>query len=216
MIRLYIVRHGKTQWNTESRMQGWKDTSLVEEGIHLAQLLGRRLATIDFTAVYTSPSGRTLQTTELLLNGRNIPVNKEPLLREMSFGMWEGKKKETIRKQFSDEYEMFWNKPHLYKAKTGENYLDVQKRGLLGLKSIVMKHSDGDNVLIVSHCIMIKSLIYSMKKEAIDEFFWGKYSVPNGSLTVAEFHEGEFSLSFIGDTNYSKLDENIICRNKND
>jgi len=66
MLTLYITRHGETVWNTQKRMQGWKDSPLTETGRQNAFSLGERLAHIPFRAVYSSPSGRTKETASLI------------------------------------------------------------------------------------------------------------------------------------------------------
>lgn len=60
-LNVYLVRHGKTMFNTSRRVQGWSDTPLTNEGIEVAEFLGRGLREIPFDAVYTSDRGRTIE-----------------------------------------------------------------------------------------------------------------------------------------------------------
>lgn len=52
-LNVYLVRHGKTMFNTSRRVQGWSDTPLTNEGIEVAEFLGRGLRETPFDAIYT-------------------------------------------------------------------------------------------------------------------------------------------------------------------
>lgn len=71
MVTLYITRHGETEWNCEERMQGWLDSNLTEKGENNARLLGQRLENTNFAAIFSSPSGRTKATANLIRGDRN-------------------------------------------------------------------------------------------------------------------------------------------------
>lgn len=78
-------------------MQGWLDSSLTDIGKQNAKSLGESLKDIEFEAVYSSPSGRTKTTTELVKGDRNIPVIFDDHLREMNLGIWEGQTMNSIK-----------------------------------------------------------------------------------------------------------------------
>ena len=89
-MKLYILRHGQTPWNTKKRMQGQTDILLNEEGIRLAEETGRGMKDIDIDLVISSPLLRARQTAELVMAGRSIPLITDRRIMEMSFGDWEG------------------------------------------------------------------------------------------------------------------------------
>ena len=68
-VRLYLVRHGKTMFNTIGRAQGWSDTPLTAEGERGIQELGigLRETGLQFERAYSSDSGRTIQTMGIIL-----------------------------------------------------------------------------------------------------------------------------------------------------
>ena len=94
--RLYLIRHGKTMFNTIGRAQGWSDSPLTaegERGIHELGI-GLRQAGIDFKIARSSDSGRTIQTMgiileELGLTGK-IPYRFDKRIREWCFGSFDG------------------------------------------------------------------------------------------------------------------------------
>ena len=91
-MELYIVRHGKTIWNKERRLQGSIDIELAEEGIEAAELLHDQLisSNITFDRIYSSPLKRAKKTAEIIrgLNDTDIIIDQR--LREISFGVEEG------------------------------------------------------------------------------------------------------------------------------
>ena len=62
MTRLFLVRHGQTQWNVDKRTQGSTDTNLTEKGIWQAEKVSIRLENENITKVYTSDLKRAYQT----------------------------------------------------------------------------------------------------------------------------------------------------------
>ena len=55
MQKIYLIRHGETDWNLEKRFQGRENVPLNGKGKKQAQLLARRLKEKELTAVYSSP-----------------------------------------------------------------------------------------------------------------------------------------------------------------
>ena len=90
MARLYLVRHGETDWNAQARYQGQSDVSLNKVGRRQAVALAQRFADEGISAVYASDLLRARQTALTIAEPHGLHVRDEPLLREMSFGDWEG------------------------------------------------------------------------------------------------------------------------------
>ena len=100
-IVLYFVRHGKTMLNTVDRSQGWIDAPLTPAGIEVAEQLGKGLKEVKFDQVFTSDSGRAIETAELILknNGQSDQTKnmiKDKRLREYNFGTYEGQMNEEM------------------------------------------------------------------------------------------------------------------------
>lgn len=98
-VTIYFARHGKTMLNTVDRSQGWIDAPLTPAGIEVAEYLGKGLHGVTFDKVYTSTSGRTIETAELILanNGQGeMALNRDKRLREYNFGTYEGMMNEEM------------------------------------------------------------------------------------------------------------------------
>jgi broad specificity phosphatase PhoE len=200
MLKLYITRHGETVWNTEKRMQGWLDSDLTENGIRNAESLSDRLKDIEFEVVYSSPSGRTKSTSELVIGGRKIPVIYEDNLREMNLGKWEGQTLESIRESNPSGIQHFWNAPDRFIPDGGESFADVRSRASKVLEKIKADHLTG-NILIITHTVMIKSLFSIFKESAIEQL-WGPPYVHDTSLSIVELMEDEYKIVLEADASH--------------
>ncbi|EIJ79891.1 phosphoglycerate mutase [Bacillus methanolicus PB1] len=207
MLTLYITRHGETVWNAENRMQGRLDSSLTDKGKLHAQLLGRRLENTEFTAVITSPSGRTVQTAELIKGDRQIPIVKDSRLMEIHLGSWEGRTHEEIKEMNAYQFDCFWNKPNLYQNSEGESFQDVLDRVLAVLKDIEQTYSSG-NVLIVTHAVVIKTMYMVMKQLPIEEF-WSPPIIHGTSLTIVELNDGKKRFLLEADLSHVKQEAHL-------
>ncbi|NWQ40680.1 histidine phosphatase family protein [Bacillus sp. EB106-08-02-XG196] len=197
MITLYITRHGETEWNREKRMQGWLDSNLTENGIKNAVCLGERLKEIELTAIYSSTSGRTKATANLIRGERDIPVIYDENLREIKLGQWEGKTHSSIKELYQTEFESFWNTPHLFTTDGGETFEETRARVIQVLNRIKREYKSG-NILIVTHSVAIKCL-YSFLKNSPIETLWDPPYIHDTSLTIVEMNENGFKLVLEGD-----------------
>ena len=94
--RLFVIRHGRTMFNTIGRAQGWSDTPLTAEGERGIQALGigLRESGLEFTRAYSSDSGRAIQTMGIILDELGlkdqIPYRFDKRIREWCFGSFDG------------------------------------------------------------------------------------------------------------------------------
>lgn len=101
-LRLYLIRHGETEWALDRRHTGRTDLPLTKNGEDEARTLGKHLRDIQFTHVFTCPLQRARQTCALV--GLDQAPESEPGLTEWDYGDYEGKRSVDIRKERPD-----WN-----------------------------------------------------------------------------------------------------------
>ena len=89
-MKVYFVRHGQTDWNVQSRIQGQSDIPLNQRGIAQAKALAAQLKTLAIDCIITSPLQRTKQTAALLNETLQVPILEEEGLKERDFGEFEG------------------------------------------------------------------------------------------------------------------------------
>lgn len=212
MIELYIVRHGQTIWNTEKRMQGRKNSSLTEKGIRQANALAEKIKNIDFNVIYSSPLGRAMRTAEILRAQKNIPIIKDDRLMEIDLGDWEGLDQEEIKAKNPKELHNFWTNPKIYKPDNGEKFDEVKVRTVSFIKDIMNK-CEGEQVLIVTHTITLKTMMAYFENRPLDKF-WDSPYVYQTSLSKVNINKGKFEIVLYADHSHlaqvNKIEYNSI------
>ncbi len=168
---LYIMRHGKTDWNAKHKLQGRTDIPLNEEGIQMAEQAKEKYKDVNFDICYCSPLVRAKQTAEIVLEGRNIPIVYDDRLMEMCFGVYEGVTHPSqiegspIRKLFKD--------PSNYPGvEDGETFDDLFARTGSFLKEVVQPQLDaGKDVIIVGHGAMDSSIVCQVQNIPLEKFW---------------------------------------------
>lgn len=184
MTKLFLIRHGETQWNVESRAQGSQNIQLSEKGIFQAKLLANRMKDYKIDCIYASNLDRAYETAKLLGNALNVDVITMSELKEMSFGKWEGLTNAQIQESYGDHYIVWRSKPHEANIPDGENLLDVQKRALEAVHKII-SHNKNKNIVIVSHGVTIKSIILGIMDMDLSNFY--KIRQDNTCINIIEY-----------------------------
>lgn len=201
-MKLYIIRHGQTEWNIQKRLQGWNNSNLTEKGTSDAKNLAERLKEVDFTHIYSSTQKRAIETAEILRKDRDIDIIKLDGLKEIGFGKWEGMEMEELLEKYSDEFNIYLNKPHLYKPTLdGESYEDIFKRVRASLEEILQ--SKGENILIVSHGVTVKIMTSIIKNIPLENLY--TIGINRGTaLNICEVKDGQIEFIVEGDTSHMK------------
>lgn len=199
MTRIYLTRHGETEWNLRKIMQGWQDSDLTDLGRKQAKWLGNRLSKIDFEAVYSSPLNRALETAKIIKKDDFEEIIIKENLKEMGFGPLEGKTSVEIKKKYKDAYNNFWEKPHMYRGEVCESYFDVRDRVLPLMKDIIEKHDN--NVLIVTHTVIIKIIMAYFDARKMKNL-WDPPFMHQTSLNLIEIENNQPKIILHGDTSH--------------
>ena len=203
-MKIYIARHGQTHWNTEHRMQGWQDSALTAKGIEDAKKLGKSLERIKFDSIYSSPLGRAYNTAKYIRGDRGIEIIKMDSFREMNFGKWDGMADSDVRELFPVEHKNFWKEPNLFKPVEGESFDALINRVSTGLEELIESSRPGsENVLLVTHTCVIKSILSVVKNYSIKDF-WNPPFVHATSLTVLEVDGEKIKTVLEGDISHLK------------
>ena len=202
-MKIYLTRHGQTEWNIENRLQGWRDSPLTEKGIIDAKLLANRLKDIDIDIIYSSSSGRAITTAEIIRGEKNIEMVTDEGLREMGIGDWHGRTLEEINRNNPEEYYNYWYAPHLYIGiNGGENFYQVQKRAISVVDNIIDERKY-ENILIISHGVTLKSIITYYQKKPIEKL-WEPPILEGTSLSLIEVDWDNIKVPFYGDISHLK------------
>lgn len=213
MLTLYITRHGQTEWNVQQRMQGWADSPLTSNGVEAATQLGAYLQEVPLNAVYSSTSGRTIHTAQLIIGERdNIPLIQKEDLREINIGEWQGKTSTEIEKDYSEQVKIYYENPNQFESISGENFHTLKKRIGRAIEEIVDAHPNG-HVLIVTHGVVKKCLINHFNGVELNSL-WEPPFIHGTSLTIMEIDHNYKNFIVVGDMSHTKKTKELYKRNK--
>lgn len=151
-MKLLIVRHGKTEWNTEKRAAGLSDISLNEEGINQAKILSDKLKDIDIDVIISSPLIRAVQTAEIVNENHHLDIIKDEGAIERNLGIYEGQPNE---KEIFNEIRYYTKNVFV---EGGQDCKTYTKNVFDFLDKIIGKYKDTNKtILIVSHGFFLRS-----------------------------------------------------------
>ncbi len=176
-MKLFLVRHGETDWNKELRYQGRRNTSLNATGLEQAKRAGEALKGYGLSGLFASDLTRTMQTAQIIGEAVGLEPKEEPRLQEIHFGDWEGRTYPEVFRLYPKEVKMFREQP-LETAVPGGEALEE-----------VCAAASGD-VAAVTHGGPIRLFLSSIGAQGA---MWD-YPVKPGSITIIQYSEGSFSL----------------------
>lgn len=203
-MRLYIIRHGETEWNVLRRFQGRSDIPLNEEGRRLARVTAKALREVPFSRIYTSPLKRAYETAMIIKADRDIPVIVEPRIIEIGFGEYEGLCCGKEHYNIPDpDFMNFFEKPEAYKPPRGAEGIDELKaRTADFLQEIVYnKDMEKDTVLVSTHGAALRGLLSNITQVGIEDF-WGNGVHKNCAVTIVDVKDGQMVITEEGKTYY--------------
>lgn len=167
MGKLYMARHGQTQWNAEDRICGIVDLTLTEEGLRQAEALAEKAEALQLDRVITSAMKRARQTGAIIGARLGIPVEMDARLAEINFGKYEGAPRNDPgyhrdKLQFACRYEG-----------GGESTFQAVQRLYNCLDEIREKYEE-QNVLLVAHgsaCRILHTYFTDVKNEDFFRFY---------------------------------------------
>ncbi len=178
-LTLYLVRHGRTRFNADHRIQGWSDSELTEDGLAGVRTTAERLSALRLDAAYSSPSPRAMTTSaEILAFHPDVPVAPHDGLREFHFGVFEERPEAELVDQV--EWPALFREvvdgsyPGLPGGESARTYLD---RVTGAFAEIVGRHEPGENVLVVSHGMTL--MVHLALSGVVSE-----HGLANASVTV--------------------------------
>lgn len=167
-MKLYLTRHGETDWNRENRVLGRTDIPLNQTGLQQAETAARYLADRPVSLIYTSPLSRAVMTGRIIAAGQDAKCVCEVrgCLIEQDFGIFEGVDRGNA--DYQREKRLFFKK-----YENGESYLDVAARVYPFLDYLATECQNRGDVLIVTHggiCRIITNYFKGMDNEEFATF----------------------------------------------
>ena len=222
-VTFYITRHGQTVYNVASRVQGWCDSQLTDEGIRVARLLGRGLAEVPFAQAYCSDAGRAVQTLNAVLAARvdenpqaalpfiHVP---DPRLREWCYGNLEAgpgtELHAALTRGFGEDLpfdELNRRLPQVAEVLADQDdtgraeRFDQVKARLESFFAEAGKQAlaaGGGNVLVVTHSFVVRSVMYLLDPSRVND----PLKIKNASVTQVTYDGETFTLGETASTRW--------------
>jgi broad specificity phosphatase PhoE len=150
VARLLLWRHGRTEWNAEGRFQGQLDPPLDGEGRTQAVRAAAQLATAGLSAadtiVVSSDLQRAVATATALTDLLQLPLLRDPRLREHGMGCWEGLTHDEVADRYPEQY-ADWRAGRKVRGRGGEEPEHVADRAVAALADLPPART----ALVVTH-----------------------------------------------------------------
>lgn len=197
-MRLFLIRHGETQWNVTLQYQGHANIPLNERGREQARRTAARMRPWGVQTLYSSDIARAWQTAEII--GAALGLNPIPMpeLREIDVGLWEGLTPEELYRRFPDHMAEYRRDPARTVRLGGESYAQLQARALVALEHIQKTHAPDEAVAAVSHGGTIRALLCHVI--GLDLANFGRIWLDNGSITELRLGRSGWRLVRLNDT----------------
>lgn len=178
-MKIYLIRHGETDWNRIGRFQGREDIELNEDGIAQATVCGRALRDLGISAVYTSPLKRAFKTGEEIAEQIGLELDRVKPMQELierDLGPFSG---QCVKDR--KEYFALAAGNHVPGMEPFDDVLVRMQRAL-----VLLDRTGHQSVAAVSHGASINVLLAGLSDHEIGT---GKTKLHNGGISVIEGNE---------------------------
>jgi broad specificity phosphatase PhoE len=201
MTRVYLVRHGTTDWNKEEIFRGRLDCKLNETGQAEARALAGYFKDIPVEVIYSSPLSRATETAQVIAAAKGLRVLPDPAFMDMDFGAWQGLPLKEVKEKYSDLYRVWRERPQAITFPGGENLAQVRARAREGLTRVVQDNPE-KTVLIISHRVVTKVLICAVL--GLDDSHFWQIQQDTTAVNCFQHNRSIFITSLINDTCHLK------------
>ena len=199
-MKIYLIRHGQTDWNLAGRIQGSHDISLNETGKRQAEYLARGMKKRPVVQIFSSKKKRAMETANAIGASQGVKVIPLDGLEEVEFGLWEGMTWKEIQEKYPEEYKIWQKEPAEITPPGGESRQQVYERVGKAADKIV-KRAEGD-VAVVSHGAALAYMLYYMMRKSLGRH--EEIIVENVSISTVEYNKdtGMYTLIELNDTSH--------------
>jgi broad specificity phosphatase PhoE len=181
--RIYLVRHGVTDWHAEKRILGQRDLGLSVTGRQQADATAAALAEVPLAEVLSSPLQRALETAQRIAEPRGIQVARDKRLTDFAVGRWEGMT--TTEIAATPEFQRFLVDPENEGIPGGEKLSQVHERAVRAVEQALADTPSGEGVAVVSHASVVRVLLAHYLGSPPANYH--RLRVAPGSVSVLEF-----------------------------
>jgi len=196
VTRLFLIRHGRSVWNAEHRIQGQADSPLDEVGREQAHRLAERLHEDPPVALYTSPLRRAQETAEIIGDALGMPVVPDGRLKEYNVGDITGLTWVQIEERYPEAARRWAEDPGSVEFPGEEGSTPFRARVAAAFSDILSRHTEGP-VGVVAHGGTLGAYLNHLigLPTQFSPFRFG-----NGSLSIVEVNPVRPRIVLLNDT----------------
>ncbi len=200
MKKIYLVRHAQSEYNEKGIFQGRLDSDLTPLGFVQARLCAQEFIGKSIQVIYSSPQRRAYKTALTIGDVLGLPVRVDERIKEMSFGVLEGKHFWTMLEENKEMFRNWLKNPVKYPLPTQEDMEEFEERVRDFLEDI--KRCEYENILVVAHGGTLHALICL----AIGLGLGNNWNIhmDNTGISLLEYENSTFHLRYLNKTCHLK------------
>jgi len=200
---IIFLRHAQAENNTKRILAGRTEgVPLTKTGIEQAERIAKYLASIDISAIYSSPIERARHTAGIVAKNCSLEeVVIDERLTEIDMGKFTRMNYDDMFAKYGNIFLKFYENDPVISEHEVETFPDVQKRVLDMVDHVLKKHNN-ENVILVTHMDPIKSMLAKVMNLVPETLF--ELIIANASLTIVKEQDKIFSLSAINAMNVDR------------
>ena len=189
-MKIYLVRHGETDWNQAGLLQGQTDIALNAQGLEQAREAAERLKEVPFEIAFCSPLIRAKRTAKTIIGDRKITLTTDERLRELNFGPWEGVDIRTIKDAASQP---FTNPGSYIPPEGAESFAQLYQRSGEFVDQVLLPlEGTYETVLVVAHGGVNRSILNPVLNIPVDDFW--RVHMGNCATAILDCTDGKLSM----------------------
>lgn len=190
-MKIYLIRHGETEYNRTRKLQGYAEIPLNDAGIAQAARLGQRFADVHLDQIYASDLRRTVMTAAILAARNGAPIEYREGLRERDPG-------ELTHKSFEEGYRFFLDPT--YHPPGGESQPDFEDRVAKFITALIEQDgTNGRHIALVTHGMFCRAFVKLYLGDSIAEDEANHW--PNTCVSIADY-DGAWTAHSLADASH--------------
>lgn len=187
-MKIFLARHGETEWNARNRLQGQLDSPVTPRGRRQISALCAALEGEGIESIISSPLGRAKDAATQIASHLQRPLQFDARLMERCFGILDGK---TPGVDDAESTARIYCGDASFRPEKGESRTDTAERMIASLREIAV--TQPGNVCVVSHGYAIQTVIALLLGNKAGEF--PRYAHLNGAFSLLEWRDNQLTLS---------------------
>jgi broad specificity phosphatase PhoE len=151
MGKIYLLRHGETEYHAQKRLLGRMDIGLNDTGREQARRAAAYFKGIELSAIYCSPLSRCRETVQPTADDKGLEVQVMDELIEVEMGEWDGRPVKELFEEDGERLMSWMRNPSSVTLPGGESFGAVNERVAVAIEKITERHREDPAVLVVAH-----------------------------------------------------------------